>query len=299
MVLPGAYMTVGLMGDLVPALAERHRVIAVEFQGYGHTADIDRPFPTSSSRTTPPRCSTMWESIGRTCTATAWAGGVAPCNSACGTPASFASSSSRRLRTAARVCTRRCWKPSGTSPRRCSTRRRGATTYDRTAPDPSAFPALVEKLKRLDLSPFDWPIDELAAPALILVGDSDGTRLEHAVEMFRRLGGGVFGDLAPQLPASQLAILPARPTSACSSAPIGSRGWSRRSSLHRTYRPSACATDTVTRPGRSRRAHDEALEDIRRAVARGCSVLASARIVRGLVRHDEPPRAYANRELGG
>jgi hypothetical protein len=26
--------------------------------------------------------------------------------------------------------------------------------------------------------------------------------------MFRRLGGGVFGDLAPELPTSQLAILP-------------------------------------------------------------------------------------------
>jgi pimeloyl-ACP methyl ester carboxylesterase len=80
--------------------------------------------------------------------------------------------------------------------------------YDRTASDPSAFPTLVEKLKQLDMTPFDWPIDELAAPALILIGDSDGTRLEHAVEMFRRLGGGVFGDLAPELPASQLAILP-------------------------------------------------------------------------------------------
>jgi hypothetical protein len=32
--------------------------------------------------------------------------------------------------------------------------------------------------------------------------------LEHAVEMFRRLGGGVFGDVASELPASQLAILP-------------------------------------------------------------------------------------------
>jgi pimeloyl-ACP methyl ester carboxylesterase len=43
-VLPGAYMTVELMGDLVPVLAKSHRVIAVEFQGHGHTADIDRPF---------------------------------------------------------------------------------------------------------------------------------------------------------------------------------------------------------------------------------------------------------------
>jgi pimeloyl-ACP methyl ester carboxylesterase len=33
--------------------------------------------------------------------------------------------------------------------------------YDRVAPDPSAFPALVEKLKRLDMTAFDWPIDDL------------------------------------------------------------------------------------------------------------------------------------------
>jgi pimeloyl-ACP methyl ester carboxylesterase len=77
-----------------------------------------------------------------------------------------------------------------------------------TAPDPAAFPTLVEKLKQLDMTPFDWPINELAAPALILIGDSDGTRLEHAVDMFRHLGGGVFGDLAPELPTSQLAVLP-------------------------------------------------------------------------------------------
>jgi pimeloyl-ACP methyl ester carboxylesterase len=43
-VLPGAYMTIELMGDLVPALASSRQVIAVEFQGHGHTADVDRPF---------------------------------------------------------------------------------------------------------------------------------------------------------------------------------------------------------------------------------------------------------------
>jgi len=30
---------------------------------------------------------------------------------------------------------------------------------------------------------------------MIIIGDSDGTRPEHAVEMFRLRGGGVFGDL--------------------------------------------------------------------------------------------------------
>jgi len=44
-------------------------------------------------------------------------------------------------------------------------------------------------------------------PVLIVVGDSDGTTPEHAVEMFRLRGGGVFGDIAG-LPTAQLAILP-------------------------------------------------------------------------------------------
>ncbi|MEA2228126.1 MAG: hypothetical protein QOF04_1756 [Solirubrobacteraceae bacterium] len=38
-------------------------------------------------------------------------------------------------------------------------------------------------------------------------GDSDGIRLEHAVELFALRGGGVMGDLAG-LPQSQLAVLP-------------------------------------------------------------------------------------------
>jgi pimeloyl-ACP methyl ester carboxylesterase len=41
-VLHGAFMTIGAMGPLVPALAEDRQVIAVELQGHGHTADIDR-----------------------------------------------------------------------------------------------------------------------------------------------------------------------------------------------------------------------------------------------------------------
>ena len=42
-VLHGSFMTIELMGQLVPGLARSRQVIAVEFQGHGHTADIDRP----------------------------------------------------------------------------------------------------------------------------------------------------------------------------------------------------------------------------------------------------------------
>src|ERR671920_32647 len=42
-VLHGAFMTIGAMGAFVPKLAEARQVVAVELQGHGHTADVDRP----------------------------------------------------------------------------------------------------------------------------------------------------------------------------------------------------------------------------------------------------------------
>ena len=42
--LHGAYDTITLMGEIVPRLAESRQVIAVEAQGHGRTADIERPF---------------------------------------------------------------------------------------------------------------------------------------------------------------------------------------------------------------------------------------------------------------
>ncbi len=40
--LPGGFMTVEAMGELVPQLAATRRIIGVELQGHGHTADIER-----------------------------------------------------------------------------------------------------------------------------------------------------------------------------------------------------------------------------------------------------------------
>jgi pimeloyl-ACP methyl ester carboxylesterase len=43
LLLHGAFMAIDLMGPIVPGLAEFRRVITVEQQGHGHTADVDRP----------------------------------------------------------------------------------------------------------------------------------------------------------------------------------------------------------------------------------------------------------------
>jgi pimeloyl-ACP methyl ester carboxylesterase len=83
--------------------------------------------------------------------------------------------------------------------------------YARVAPNPDDFPELVAKLKRLDAEVYAWPsesVQAIAAPTLLVIGDSDVVRREHAVELFRLRGGGVSGDLAG-LPNAQLAVLPA------------------------------------------------------------------------------------------
>jgi pimeloyl-ACP methyl ester carboxylesterase len=82
--------------------------------------------------------------------------------------------------------------------------------YVRTAPNPEDWPRLVAKVKRMNRQIPDLPaeaIQSIKAPTLLIIGDSDIVRPEHAVEMFRMLGGGVAGDVVG-LPHSQLAVLP-------------------------------------------------------------------------------------------
>jgi pimeloyl-ACP methyl ester carboxylesterase len=82
--------------------------------------------------------------------------------------------------------------------------------YSRIAPHPEDWPALVEKVKRMDMKFQGWTAEEIRSidtPTLVIIGDSDIVRPEHAVQMFRLLGGGVPGDLTG-LPRSQIAVLP-------------------------------------------------------------------------------------------
>jgi len=83
--------------------------------------------------------------------------------------------------------------------------------YLRIAPRPEDFAVLFEKKTQMDRELKDFSaeaISAIKAPTLLIIGDSDLVRPEHAVEMFRLLGGGVFGDTPAGLPASQLAVLP-------------------------------------------------------------------------------------------
>jgi pimeloyl-ACP methyl ester carboxylesterase len=83
--------------------------------------------------------------------------------------------------------------------------------YMRIAPRPEDFNRLFEKKTQMDRQIKDFSAEAIRgikAPTLLMIGDSDLIRPEHAVEFFRLLGGGVFGDRPAGLPNSQLAILP-------------------------------------------------------------------------------------------
>ncbi len=208
-VLHGAYMTIDLMGEIVPELAKTRQVIAVEQQGHGHTADVDRPL--------------TYEQMADDTAALLGHIGIAEAD-----VFGYSMGGGITLQLAIRhpdlvrklVVASASYTSDGMYPELLAMIETITPAvfagspieeaYLRTAPHPEAFPALVAKLKRLDMEPFAWPPEDIrgiAAPTLLIIGDSDAIRPEHAVELFRLLGGGVPGDLAG-LPKSRLAVLP-------------------------------------------------------------------------------------------
>lgn len=81
--------------------------------------------------------------------------------------------------------------------------------YLRFGNDAAQFPAHIKKVISIDLKPYDWSkqAHAIQAPLFMVIGDADGLRYEHALELFRAKGGGKMGDIHG-LPKSRLAILP-------------------------------------------------------------------------------------------
>jgi len=207
--LHGAYGAIGLWGPILTTLAENHQVIAVELQGHGHTADIDRPFNYEQfaddvaalmDHLTIVQADIVGYSMG----------GTTGLQVAIRHPELV-----RKLVTIAANYRKDGYYPEVLAGLGALTPEVFAGTpeeevYLRTAPNPADFPVLVEKHNELDTMEFAFPDEDMRSitvPAQLLFGDSDIVRLDHAVNMYHLLGGGVPGDFVG-LPAAQLAILP-------------------------------------------------------------------------------------------
>jgi len=82
--------------------------------------------------------------------------------------------------------------------------------YKRLSPTPDQFARFVKRMVAAFSRGNDLSADQLqstTAPMFFIHGDADGIRLQHVAEMFRLKGGEIHGDLRPRS-ASRLAILP-------------------------------------------------------------------------------------------
>jgi len=82
--------------------------------------------------------------------------------------------------------------------------------YKRLSPTPNEFPNFVKRVLSVDLKPHDFVADKLKAtkaPMFFIYGDADGVRLDYIAEACRLKGGEIHGDMQPRS-ASRLAILP-------------------------------------------------------------------------------------------
>lgn len=208
LLLHGAFGTIELWGQILPTLAENRQVIAVELQGHGRTADIDRPL-TYEQLAADAAAFMRHLGIAQADVFGYSLGGIAALGLAIDNPNLV-----RKLVIVGANYTNDAYYPEALAAIESLTPEMFAGSppeiaYREVAPDPNGFPALVEKIVALDGAFAGWREEDLqaiAAPALIVNGDAD-IRPEHAVQLFRLLGGGVSGDIVG-LPRSRLAILP-------------------------------------------------------------------------------------------
>ena len=202
-------MNVDGMAPFLGPLAEQRQVIALELQGHGRTADADRPITYEGMADD---TAAVMEHLGIE------RADVVGYSMGAGVGLQMAIRHPERVRKLVGASTAYAYNgmpaeaiemfPTITPEMFAGSPMEEA--YLRLAPNPGDFPKLVERLTVLDSTDFAWPDDDvrgIPAPMLIVLGDSDGVTLDHAVEMFKLRGGGVMADLQG-MPESQLAVLP-------------------------------------------------------------------------------------------
>jgi pimeloyl-ACP methyl ester carboxylesterase len=83
-------------------------------------------------------------------------------------------------------------------------------------PDAKAFDTYVRKMKRLNIDDqniSDEEMRSISAPTMVIVGDADGVKPEHALAMFKLRGGGdeeaAASGVLEAVPSARLVVLPA------------------------------------------------------------------------------------------
>ena len=208
----GAFMAISNnfhWAEWIGELSKTRKVIAIEMQGHGRTADTGRDFTYDNLADDVaalldylkiPSADILGYSLG---------GGVA-LNCAIRHPDKV-----RKVVSISAVFRQNGWTKEGLDafPNLTAEVFKGTpieADYKRLSPTPNEFPNFVKRVLSVDLKPHDFGADKLKAtksPMFFIHGDADGVRLDYIAEAFRLKGGEVHGDMRPRS-ASRLAILP-------------------------------------------------------------------------------------------
>jgi pimeloyl-ACP methyl ester carboxylesterase len=212
--LHGGLGATEMFGEVVPLLAKSRRVIAVDLQAHGRTADIDRPMSFEAmaddiaaliKHLGIEKADVMGYSLG---------GGVA-LRVAIQHPDAV-----KKLVLVSIAFKRDGWYPeilAGMAQVSAASAEPMKQTpmyqmYARIAPKPADWPVLLTKTGDLLRKDYDWSKDVAAikASTLLVFGDADAVSPAHAVQFFELLGGGKKdgGWDGSGMSNAQLAILP-------------------------------------------------------------------------------------------
>jgi pimeloyl-ACP methyl ester carboxylesterase len=201
--LHGGLQTIDLaFGSILPELSTDRQVVAVELQGHGHTPDTERPL------TLPNLAGDIVELLDELRIERAdlfgfSLGGLVALQAAMSHPERVdrliaASTQFRSDGFHVEIRDPKLWATSTRMPTEADFRQMHEA-YRRVAPDPEHFEAFQAKIPGIPDTVDEWTLDGLSgitAPTLLIIGDHDFIRIEHAAQMHELI------------PGSRLAVLP-------------------------------------------------------------------------------------------
>ncbi|HEX6044796.1 MAG TPA: alpha/beta hydrolase [Pyrinomonadaceae bacterium] len=208
--LHGAFMTItNNWTEMIAELSKTRQVIAVEMQGHGRTADINRDFSYENLADDIASLLDYLKIKQADVLGYSMGGGVAM---------QLAIRHPERVRKVVSISA--VFRSDGVVQEGMEALARleasmfkGSpieTEYKKLSPTPDQFEAFVKHVVELASKPYDFGAEKLKAtkaPMLFIHGDADGVRLDYIAEVFRLKGGEIHGDMRPRS-ESRLAILP-------------------------------------------------------------------------------------------
>ena len=218
--LHGGYGTGEMYGAIMPSLASGRRVITVDLQGHGRTADVDRPL----------RFQTMGDDIAALIRHLGLGQGASRVQAdvmgySLGAGVALRTAIQhpdlvRRLVIVSHPVRHDGWFPESLAgfdqmgPAFAEAMKQSPLyeIYSRVAPRVEDWPVLVDKMGTMLRQDYDWSaeVEKITAPVMLVYGDADSVRPAHIAEFYALLGGGLRDANwdGSARPVSRLAILP-------------------------------------------------------------------------------------------